>query len=39
MYGDEPDRWDEKLSGMERLRFTINVLTRLRVCTRDAPSI
>jgi bis(5'-nucleosyl)-tetraphosphatase (symmetrical) len=35
MYGDEPDRWDEKLAGMERLRFTINVLTRLRVCTSD----
>lgn len=35
MYGDEPDRWDEDLKGMERLRFTINVLTRLRVCTAD----
>src|SRR5581483_11732569 len=33
MYGDEPDRWTEELSGPERLRFTINVLTRLRVCT------
>jgi len=35
MYGNEPDRWDEGLKGMERLRFTINVLTRLRVCTAD----
>jgi bis(5'-nucleosyl)-tetraphosphatase (symmetrical) len=35
MYGDEPDRWDEQLSGMARLRFTINVLTRLRVCSSD----
>ena len=35
MYGDEPDRWEEDLQGMERLRFTINVLTRLRVCSAD----
>ncbi len=35
MYGNKPDRWDERLSGMERLRFIINVLTRLRMCTAD----
>ena len=35
MYGDEPKRWSYKLTGMERLRFAINVLTRLRVCTSD----
>lgn len=35
MYGDEPSRWSDALSGMDRLRFAINVLTRLRVCTSD----
>lgn len=35
MYGDEPRRWSDQLTGMDRLRFTINVLTRLRVCTRS----
>ena len=35
MYGDEPDLWDPHLAGMERLRFVINVLTRMRMCTAD----
>lgn len=35
MYGDEPDRWSDDLSEKEKLRFTINVLTRLRVCTAE----
>ena len=35
MYGDEPKRWSDALAGPERLRFVINVLTRLRVCTSD----
>ena len=35
MYGDEPDHWDERLTGMPRLRFVINVLTRVRLCSAD----
>jgi len=35
MYGDEPEKWSDDLSRKDRLRFTINVLTRLRVCTAD----
>lgn len=35
MYGDEPDHWSDELRGTDRWRFTINVLTRMRVCTPD----
>ena len=35
MYGDQPDQWSDDLSGMERLRFITNCLTRLRWCTAD----
>jgi bis(5'-nucleosyl)-tetraphosphatase (symmetrical) len=35
MYGDDPDQWNDQLAGTDRLRFAINVLTRIRVCTQD----
>ena len=35
MYGDQPDRWSPALAGIERLRFIINCLTRIRYCHAD----
>jgi bis(5'-nucleosyl)-tetraphosphatase (symmetrical) len=35
MYGNQPDRWDSQLSGDARLRFGVNVLTRIRFCKAD----
>jgi bis(5'-nucleosyl)-tetraphosphatase (symmetrical) len=32
MYGNEPSLWHDALEGWDRLRFTINAFTRLRVC-------
>ena len=32
MYADEPIRWHPDLSGAVRLRFIVNVLTRIRFC-------
>jgi bis(5'-nucleosyl)-tetraphosphatase (symmetrical) len=32
MYGNQPDTWSDALEGDDRLRYIVNVLTRLRVC-------
>jgi len=35
MYGNQPARWDDSLHGHDRLRFTVNVLTRVRFVAPD----
>lgn len=35
MYGNAPDRWDDALTGTDRLRCIVNILTRIRFCTPD----
>jgi bis(5'-nucleosyl)-tetraphosphatase (symmetrical) len=35
MYGNEPSRWDPSLTGAARLRFAVNVLTRIRFVHPD----
>ncbi|SRR5579885_244628 len=35
MYGNQPDRWDDGLAGIDRLRCIINFLTRMRFCHAD----
>lgn len=32
MYGDMPNNWSPELSGLARLRFSTNALTRMRYC-------
>jgi bis(5'-nucleosyl)-tetraphosphatase (symmetrical) len=32
MFGNKPDQWTPRLRGIDRLRATINVMTRLRYC-------
>ncbi len=35
LYGNQPERWSPELRGLERLRFIVNCLTRLRFCSVD----
>ncbi len=35
VFGNQPDRWDEALTGDARLRVIVNALTRLRFCSDD----
>jgi bis(5'-nucleosyl)-tetraphosphatase (symmetrical) len=33
MYGNTPDKWDDGLKGVDRLRCIVNALTRMRYCS------
>jgi bis(5'-nucleosyl)-tetraphosphatase (symmetrical) len=35
LYGDNPARWDDALTGHDRLRVIVNACTRLRFCAED----
>jgi bis(5'-nucleosyl)-tetraphosphatase (symmetrical) len=35
LYGDEPTRWNDALTGYDRLRVVVNACTRLRYCAPD----
>ena len=35
MYGNQPQRWHDGLTGDDRLRVIVNAMTRMRLCTAD----
>ena len=35
LYGDRPARWNDRLTGYDRLRVVVNACTRLRFCAID----
>ena len=35
MYGNSPERWDDSLKGVDRMRYTVNALTRMRFIRKD----
>lgn len=35
MFGNQPDQWQDTLTGWDRMRFIINALTRIRFCRID----
>ena len=36
MYGCKPERWEDSLTGWDRLRVIVNATTRLRYCRPDS---